>query len=309
VPPGGAEPGALGAPDAGVIRLHMRDSATAATIGKITFFTSGHEPVDIQALDDISGNSRPEVALLVERGSDGQAVVRLHDAFDGTKVGKLEFLSDEFRARCLVVLPDLDMDGIIELGVFATRDSDGRALIEIRDADGSGSFRRIWFLSAGFEALGLKAGPDVDANGIVELAVLGRRQSDGRFVIERKNAQGPVNRTRMWFFGGGFEAVDFDVLPDIDGDTIPEYAVLATRLSDDRPAVEVRNAIPPKNPNRRFYLDERFDPSSVTGFADTDGDAVPELGVLGFRRADQRIKLELKNARGPANTRHVWFSP
>ncbi len=305
---GTAELAVLGLRDAELVRVEVRDAQSGARVSQFNFYKSGYQPVDLRVLDDLSGNQRAELALLAERRSDSQVRVAIRDALDGGLVGNVRFLGAGFQVRALLVLPDLGSDGVPDLGVFATRNSDGRPVVEIRNADGSGAASRTWFLANGFDAVAVRVGPDYDSNGVPELAVLGRRRSDGRFLVERKNATGAENRTRMWFYGRGFDPLDFEALPDIDADGVPEYAVLARRQRDGRPAVEIRNAIAPENVLRRLYLNASYEALSIQESGDLDANGVPDLGVLGLRIADRRPRLELQNPRGGSNSRALWFS-
>lgn len=304
---GTAEIAVLGLRDSELVRVDVRDAQSGARVRQFNFYKRGYQPIDLKVLADLSGNQRAELALLAERRSDSQVRVSIRDALDGTSVGSVRFLGAGFQARALLVLPDLAGDGVPDLGVFATRNSDGRPVVEIRNADGSGRASRTWFLANGFVAVGARLGPDYDNNGVPELAVLGRRLSDGRFLVERKNASGAENRTRMWFYGRGYDPLDFEALPDLDMDGVPEYAVLARRQSDARLSIEIRNAVAPENRLRRVYLSASYEALSLGNFADLDADGGPDLGVLGLRLSDRRPRLELQNARDDGNTRRIWF--
>jgi hypothetical protein len=310
-----AELGALGASEAGIIKLRVADAATGVELGKFNFFGSGHEPVAMATLaNEVSGNALADVALLVERQSDNRILVQIRDAQSGAKAGaNIEFFDASFAAKDVLVLPDVDDNGVDELGVFATRRADGRPVVEIREADGSGAFQRVFFLQNGFEALGIELAPDFDGNGVPELAVHGRRLSDSRLLVERKNVTGNSNRTRIWFFNAPQPKFtptgSFVALPDSNGDGDTEFAVLATRIADHRPAVEIKDAVSPANANRMFPLNENFEPRAVLNLGDMNGNQLPDIGIVAVRKADQRMRVELRDVRGAANTRSITFSP
>jgi hypothetical protein len=304
-----AEIGALGVTDDGKIKLRIAEAKTNVQIGKYSFYTSGHEFVDLQPVADISGNALADVALLVTRTSDEAILVQVRDAVTGSKVDTdIAFLNAGFTAKGLVVLPDLDGNGVEELGVFATRDADGRGLVEIREADGSGGFNRIWYLDTAFTPLSVVVGDDTDNNGIPEIAMLAARNSDQRIVIERRNASGAPQTTRHWYFSAGWQVVDFTAVSDTNADNLPEYAVLAIR-NDGKPAVEIRNAGNPKAPFRRFFMDKNFTALQVVDMGDTNGNGGTNLGVLGLRNSDDLPKMETRDTRGSSNTKNIWFSP
>jgi hypothetical protein len=139
--------------------------------------------------------------------------------------------------------------------------------------------------------------------------MLAERTSDQRIVIERRNATGAPATTRHWYFSDGWDVVDFTAVADTnDGDNLPEYAVLAVR-SDGKPAVEIRNAGDPKATFRRFFMDDSFTALQVEDFGDTNGNGSTNIGVLGTRNSDDRLKLELRDVRGDSNTTTIWFAP
>jgi hypothetical protein len=203
------------------------------------------------------------------------------------------------------VLPSSSSD---ELVVFATRNSDGRGVVEIREADGTSGFTRIWFLDSTFTPKAIAIGDDADSNGIPEIAMLAERNSDQRIVVERRNATGAPQTTRQWYFDDSWAVVDFTAVADSNADNLPEYAVLATR-SDGKPAVEISNAGDPSVDFRRFFMDENFTALQVEDFGDTNGNGSTNIGVLGSRNSDDRLKLELRDVRGDSNTTTIWFTP
>jgi len=303
----------------GNIKLRVADAATNTEISKFSFYTSGHDPVGMTTLADVSGNGLSEVALLATRNSDNAIVVQVRDAKTGVQpFGDITFLNSGFTPLKLLTLPDIDGNGVEELAVLATRNSDTRAVVEIREGDGSAGFSRLWFLNQNFDVFDAVVGPDTDGNGIPEIAVLADRNSDGRIVVERRNATGTPAATRRWFFNeGGWSSEAFVALSDTgDADSAPEYAVLAVRNSDNRPAVELKNArdlagaVPPAT-FRRFFLDDRFYALSVVDLGNTNGATNTEtnIGVIGIRKSDGRGKQEVKDARGASNTTSIWFKP
>jgi hypothetical protein len=264
-------------------------------------------------VSDVSGNGAADVAVLASRRIDDRIIVKIADVLTGENAlgaigGKLLFLDAGFTPLGLAVLPNaLPSSSSDELVVFATRNSDGRGLVEIREADGTPGFTRIWFLDTSFTPKAIAIGDDADNNGIPEIAMLAERTADQRIVIERRNASGAPATTRHWYFSEGWQVIDFTAVADTnDADNLPEYAVLAVR-SDGKPAVEIRNAGDPKATFRRFFMDESFTALQVEDFGDTNGNSSTNIGVLGTRDLDGRPKLELRDARGDSNTQSIWF--
>ena len=85
--------------------------------------------------------------------------------------------------------------------VLAVRDSDDRVVVEVRNAQGVANRNMVWF-RPGYTPIDMVAVPDKDSDGIPEAAVLFRRDSDGRHLVEVRNAQGPVNPSTIWLAPG-----------------------------------------------------------------------------------------------------------
>jgi hypothetical protein len=293
------------------ITVRVADGATNAGIRKFDYGSGGFDPIDLATVSDVSGNGAADVAVLGVRRSDDRIFVQTRDVLTGKNAlsRNILFLDSGFTPLGLAVLPDVLPSSSEELVVFATRNSDGRGVVEIREADGTSGFTRIWFLDTTFTPKAIAIGDDADNNGIPEIAMLAERTSDQRIVIERRNATGAPATTRHWYFSEGWAVIDFTAVADTDdADNLPEYAVLAVR-DDGKPAVEIRNAGEPKATFRRFFIDESFTALQVEDFGDTNGNGSTNIGVLGTRDSDDRPKLELRDVRGDANTTTIWFAP
>jgi hypothetical protein len=96
------------------------------------------------------------------------------------------------------VLANQDANNAPELVVLAER-SDGRPVVDIKNAFGAANPLRLFFLDGTFDALQVIVIDDADGNQVSELGVLGRRTSDGRYVIQRKNASGSAGTGNIWF--------------------------------------------------------------------------------------------------------------
>ena len=105
--------------------------------------------LSITGLSDINGNSSPDVAVL----RDGSIILEIRDGQSSALLKTIEFLDEGFTPVDAVALPDADGNGVAELGVLATRNSDGRIVV-----GAAGAARRgepgilVWKSSARKEA-------------------------------------------------------------------------------------------------------------------------------------------------------------
>lgn len=190
--------------------------------------------------------------------------------------------------------------------MLSARDSDGRIVVEVKNATGATNPRSVWFM-AGNTALDLTVVGDADANGVPEVAVLSKRDSDGRLVAEVKNAAGATNPSAVWF-AAGQTGVAIEGLGDADGNGVPELAVLSKRDSDGRVLVEVKNAAGATNA-RSLWYPVGYTPHDLAILPDFGGNGVPEAGVLLTRDVDGRLLIQSRNVAGTQSPRDYWFSP
>jgi hypothetical protein len=220
----------------GVVEVKNADGPT----GPVSIWSaSGYTPSDVEIVPDADGNGVPEVAVLEARDSDGRMVVEIKNASGPTNPNSVWFMAGNSPID-LAVVGDKDANGVPEVAVMSSRDSDGRLLVEVKNADGATVPSSVWFL-AGQTGLAVKSVGDADANGVPDVAVLSSRASDGRVLVEVKNAAGATNGRALWY-PAGYTARDVAVLPDLDGDGIAEAGVLLVRDSDGRIVVQRRNA-------------------------------------------------------------------
>jgi hypothetical protein len=287
-------------------QLWMKDSSSGATLARYRVFNNKYKPLWLMPVPDVYSNGPLALAIIAVRESDSRTHLRLVNALSGGLLNSVPY-SAGFTPVMGRALPDLDSDGSPEVAVLAIRDSDGRAVVEIRNVMGPGRMRRVWF-STGFEPMELEVGPDGDGNGIPELAVLGRRISDGRISIEMRNTL-DAPAPRYLYCPPGHEPVTFELVDDSDGNGSPEWAVLMQRISDDRPVVQLRNASGPADPSTIEYLSEAFTARALQVVGDNDGSGGPDLAVIATRDLDDRYRAEVRNAGDGAMLGSFLFTP
>jgi hypothetical protein len=259
--------------------------------------------------DDYSGNGKEELVVVRSQDVSGPPADRPINAevidVDSGILNRRNFFSDDFTAVDAAMLPDLDGNGSAELAVLATRNSDSRAVAEIRNLSGSANPRLVWFAK---DAIPLKmvAVPDADKNGVAELAVMLKRTSDDRVFVEVKNAFGPTAPNTLWFMKFA-TPLDLAVVDDGDNNTFPEIAVLLQRWADARGVVEIRNASGATSPNT-VWATSGVRAKQIAIVDDASGNNVPEVAIRSVRNSDGRNLVEIKNTHGPTQSNTLWFS-
>jgi len=274
---------------------------SASSAGAVYVFNVS--PVfSVASLADLNSNGSPDLAVLRE----GSILAEVRDGQAGALLNQITFLSEAFTPIAIVALPDADGNGVAELAVLATRNSDGRIVAEIRNLTGAEAPRFVWF-AANHTPVTIKViDDDADNNGVVELAVLSTRDSDGRIAVEVKNAFGPTNPNTVWYMSGN-TPVDLEIVPDKDSNGIPEVAVLSFRNSDGRIVTEVKNAAGATNPTAVWFMPGNT-AIDLVAVDDKDANGISEVAVLSSCNSDGCIVVEVKNVTGPTSPNTMWYS-
>ena len=290
----------------GSIQAEIRDGASGGLVGSIDFLSDGFTPIAAGWLPDSDANGVIELAVLASRNSDGRNVVEMRNV-TGNELKRQVWFAANHTARALAIIDDdADNNGITELAVLSIRDSDGRGLVEVKNAAGPTNPRSL-FAGPGLTPIDIEIVRDADSNSVSEVAILSSRDSDGRIVVELKNAAGATLPNSVWF-APGLTAIDLAAVADKDKNGIPEVAVLSSRDADGRVVVEVKNASGPTMPNR-VWLAPGLTAQQVEMVRDADRNGVPEVAVLSTRDSDGRIRVDVKNVFGPKNPVVIWYSP
>jgi hypothetical protein len=234
------------------------------------------------------------------RDVDQRAIVETRNAIGPEMMRRISY-SHNHSPVDMAILPDADSNGVPEIAVLLTRESDSRQNIEVRNGFGPSNARKV-LLGKNFTATRVEGVID----GTVNVAALSTRNSDGRTVVQVRRVSDGSNLGYLYYRNPNFTPVDFIVLPNVDANPAPEIAVLLVR-NDGRPLVSMRNASGLTSMTDIFFLNENFVPYQIGIGTDIDGNSVPDVGVLAIRESDDRVVTEIRNAAGPELPTQIWF--
>jgi hypothetical protein len=285
--------------------VEIREGQSGALLRNLDFLSAGYTPYTIASVPDSDGDGAAELALLASRDSDGRMVVELRNVSGTESPRSIWFAANHEPVALAVVADDADANGIAELAVLSARNSDGRGLVEVKNVFGPTNTNAIW-AGAGLTPSDVEVIADKDANSVPEIAILSTRNSDGRIVVEIKNASGATQPNAVWF-APGHTAIDLVAVDDKDNNGIPEVAVLSSRDSDGRNVVEIKNASG-VTASSAVWFQAGMTATAVKQVDDADNNGIPEVAVLAERDSDGRILVEVKNASGATNPNPIWFA-
>jgi bacillolysin len=202
-------------------------------------------------------------------------------------------------------LPDIDESGHPELAVLGTQS--GKVKVIVRDAVNRTLVSSV-ALSPNIAPLALTTLPDMDGNGVTELAALGQRGSDGRVFVQIKD---PVNKTLINLipFLQSDTAIAVAPLPDTDGNGSPELAVLGKRIADGAVRVQLRDALSGANLGTVGGFSSAYDPKALAVLPDINGNGQRELAALCLRTSDGGVRVEVRDSPSGTLVNTIVFDP
>jgi hypothetical protein len=260
------------------------------------------EPPRRLLLAEPGGSGR---GLLSVRGS-GPFRVEATDAVDGSLLHAMDFLGAGYTLLDAETLPDADGNGVAELALLARRDADGRAIVQVRNLRGRPLGRNVVF-SAAMRPKDLAVTEGAGGSGIAEFAVLGRRATDGRGVVEFRSAAG-TSPARTLVLRAGLLPAGLAAVPDLDGAGTPGVAVLARRAQDGRGVVLLRDAAG-AGAWRSVALAPGRSPRAIVPIPGADGSPVRDVAVLSTTVLAPRNLVEILDVQGVAPRRTLGFNP
>ena len=128
-----------------------------------------------------------------------------------------------------------------KIAVLEHNTTDGNVQVIVKDAVGKALLAALDF-GAAHTPIAVAALPDLNGNGAPELAVLGRRARNGKVQVFIKDAlTGDLVSTQD--FSSSYLPVGLTILPDLDGNGVPELAVLGQHLHDGKIRVFIKDAL------------------------------------------------------------------
>jgi hypothetical protein len=142
-------------------------------------------------------------------------------------VKNIDLFNNNWRPLDLAVVDSVNGNGSADVAVLAENGS-GRIAVEVRDGATGAQLKRIVYMSAKWTPHQLRALPDSNGNGAVELAVLAANDA-GKIRAEVRDARSGNRIKAVNFLGAAFAPVAMAVLDDIEQSAADELALLAFR--------------------------------------------------------------------------------
>ena len=162
---------------------------------------------------DLNNNGAQELAVLAINNTDNRFLVQIRDGGTGAKIRNIYFLGPGFQPMDLVVIPDSDNSGSPELGVLARNRQLNNFLVQVKNANGPFQTRNIFYLGSTFEPQAAIATPDMDNDGVPEIAVLAKRTADSLFAVQARNAFGMASPKTSFYLDSTYTPMGLAAIP------------------------------------------------------------------------------------------------
>lgn len=189
-------------------------------------------PQGLVLLDDVStsANGHAEVAMMGYRDINGAPLVQIRDLVTGENLGTIAYNRSQRIEKLLVLADGEDAGSDPEIAIVGPRGLTGRPAAEVRDSV-TGALIRVVRFSPDLQIIDAVALPDQNDNDSSEIALLGRRGSSGRYLLQVRDSQTQAVLLQQAQFPD-YASVALAAIPDdIDNNGYPDLAIASRSLS------------------------------------------------------------------------------
>jgi hypothetical protein len=211
----------------------------------------------------------------------------------------------------LTVLPDLNDDGIAEIGILKVISETGKVVLEVLNGQDQSSFNTIaWADSFEDSSLTLHVIPDMNDNGFAEVGLFGIQDStnnEGKPQMFVRDLQ-TGSRVNVYNWPANWKEVSAMLLTDISGDGIAEIGIQGRFKDGNRPQLVVKNGGNGSNEATYAYPD-LFDAPMFYQHSDVDGDGFEEIATFGVISRNGKIQVKIANGINANNKLKAYNFP
>ncbi len=265
---------------------------------------------DVVVLPDFNGSGAQEIAPIRRRLPSLTGRVQVRETDNGSLLRSYSYFSG-YTPLSMIMVDDRNANGVPDLAAIQRRNSDGRTLIEVRDASTGASTGNVWF-SPAHEAVAAAAIPDISGNSVQEYVVLMVRNSDNALVAQVRDSTSGTFVGNV-FFSAGFHPIDMAIVPDVNGNNAPEIAVAMAQSGSGRGIVQVRDSLTGAS-LASIWMPTGHELHNVVAIGDTNSNGSADVAALVKRidnpaSGDGPIAVRVADASTGAALRTIWYRP
>jgi len=230
---------------------------------------------------DINGDGFPEISTFGVLSKNNKIQVKIASGIDaGTKLPAYNF-PDKWDNISWHRLGDSNADGQDDWGIFGTLKEDGRPQLVNKDGVSPVGALRIFAWPAEIQDAKFFVIPDMNNDGVQEVAAAGVRSNNGRFQFQVQDGTDRNMVLANHNLNLNLESVTYHVLPDLNGDEMAEIGFLGMNASGEYELI-IRHGDTANGEYSANNLGSDWQSAPyVTSLGDTDDSGSPNIIVYG----------------------------
>ncbi len=283
--------------------VHITNPVTGGTVAKIDFDYG--QVVGMATMPDFADAPSDEMALLMSRDAEAP-MVQTRDCMTGARIRDQQFFDMSWAVKGMVTVPDLNANGMPEMGVLAKNVFTDEVAVQLRDGSTGQFIRNLFFKLDAWTPLQAVVIPNLAGSKTThpEIGVLARHDVTGQIVVMIKDAgEQDAFVTNVFFLNTNWTPRDLVVMERYAGVDSPVLALLATRNDTGKMVTMIRDplksnpALGPFNYFNVFHLSTNWTPVALTEVADSDDEGGgTELTVLAKNNDSGQVIAQSKDS-------------
>ena len=288
----------------GLPGVQIKNAIDGVPVRTMYPWSTAWQVLDTDVIDGYAPGGGPAVATFAVRKSDSLPGVEMRDPATGALINIVYPLGFGWTPLQLAIL---DVNGSPALAALHTRDTDGLAIVQVRDAATGALIRNVFPLGLGWSPVELKAVPDLNGNGADEVAMRMTRDSDGLEIIQIRDGltQALVNNVYpIGAGGGGWSTQQYEVVNTNGAVTL---GILSTRDSDGQVFLQMKNALNANIVNNVFFIGPPWEfQQAYQVMPNFNGGNDDELAVLVRNPTNSDRLVQIRDSETDAVIRNIF---
>jgi vibriolysin len=261
-------------------QLFIKNGATGTNVDTFTYPNLWDDP-QYMVFSDVTGDGIAEIALFGKIRRNGKPQVKITDGTDNNIRLKAYTFPNKWDNVRWVRLSDVNGDGEDDWGLFGINKDDGRPQLIVKDGTDPKGALAIFAWSAGFEFAQFYRIPDMNGDGIDEVAVAGYREDINRYQMTVKSGADRNLVIANYGWPNNWSNVSFPSLGDLNGDGLPEFVLYGQNNSGDYELV-IKHGDTSEGELRRQSLGaDWLNKPVLVGVSDLDNDDLSDFVLYG----------------------------
>jgi hypothetical protein len=240
---------------------------------------------------DINGDGFAEIVTFGRLSKNNKIQAKIASGLDAGNKMKAYNFPDKWDNISWHRLDDSNGDGQDDWGMFGTLREDGRPQLVNKDGVSPAGALRIFAWPAAMQNAQFFRIPDMNNDGVDEVAAAGRRSNNGRYQFQVQDGTDRNVLLANHNLNLSLTDVTYHVLPDLSGDEQVEIGFMGINPDGEYELV-IRHGDTLNGEFATLNLGSDWDEApSITSLGDTDDDGSPNLLVYGQNASGEQLVM------------------